>query len=200
MQSKYFSDDQTFSNLRTKVVATFGELPELKPASPDTYFERLIESIVSQQLSVKVSDIIFARFTTELGALTPERILLESPEKLRTIGLSHAKIGYVKNIAQAWNEQLSDYSNWTVLADEEIIEKLVTVKGIGRWTAEMFLLFTMARPDIFSAGDFALRKAVIQTYGMELATPPKEIAIFAKRWSPYRSLASRVLWKSLELK
>jgi len=162
------------------------------------YFLNLIEIITGQQLSTKAAKIIFARFLALYpNAPTPEDILDTSSDILRSIGFSGSKVSYVKNIAQAIiddNIKLSDFDN---LPDEEITSQLLQVKGIGPWSTEMFLIFTLHRPDVFSLGDLGLRTAIKNLYHIS-RDDKKAIAALSENWRPYRSHACRLLWMSLE--
>lgn len=192
--------DPRLVTIHQKVTDQFGELSVLVPAQADEYFGRLAESIISQQLSTKVADVIEARVRTAIGgSWQPELVLQTDSELLRAAGLSYAKVSYVRNIAQAFNDGMIDSVVLGTLRDEEVIAQLVQVKGVGRWTAEMFLIFTLARPDIFSVGDYGLRKAMSLVYGIDIKAKPALFLEIANKWQPNRSLASRILWKSLEL-
>lgn len=166
----------------------------------DNYFLSLTESIISQQLSVKVADVIFARFENLFPEkqVTPEQVLLIDTEKMREVGMSYAKAKYVKAIAQHVLDSPLMFEQFDEMSDEDIIADLIQIKGVGRWTAEMFLMFTMGREDIFSYGDLGLRNAIKKLYGVEEVTPETASAIVSL-WSPYKTYASRYLWKSLEL-
>jgi DNA-3-methyladenine glycosylase II len=174
------------------------------------HFRSLVESIVSQQLSVKASDTIFNRFVdlfVKSGAIktarsfpTPEQVLKMSDAKLRKVGLSGSKVKYIKDLAKKVHQKEVQLHRLHKMSDEEVIEHLVQVKGIGRWTGEMFLMFSLARPDIFSHGDLGLRNAIQKLYGFKKAPTIKQIEKIAQKWSPYKTLASRYLWKSLDLK
>jgi DNA-3-methyladenine glycosylase II len=169
---------------------------------PNNYFLALVESIVSQQLSVKAADTIFARLqglTTD-SELTAELVLAMDPQIMRNAGLSWSKVRYVKNIAEYTLTSDKVFENFPQMSDEEIIAELIKIKGVGRWTAEMFLLFTMGRPDIFSHGDLGLRRAIERLYGFKKEPTSKQIDKIANIWKPYRSIASRYLWKSLEIR
>jgi len=199
MPQSVFSYDPIFAQLEKKVVATFGSI-ELGNGIPHTqYFDRLVESIVSQQLSVKVADVIYGRLTVLAGDIRPEAILAIDHDSLRSVGLSNAKAKYVRNLAEAWNKDISDPVIWHTLTNEDIVTELTKVKGIGRWTAEMFLMFSLSRPDVFSVGDLGLRNAVRRAYNLAEDVKPVEIAKIAENWAPHRTLAARILWKSLEL-
>lgn len=169
------------------------------------HFRTLVESIVSQQLSVKASDTIFKRFqglfTNKTGRTSfpkPEAVLNMSDVKLRGVGLSAQKISYIKDLAVKISSKEVQLHKLQKMSDEEIIAHLVQVKGIGRWTGEMFLMFALQRPDVFSHGDLGLRNAIKNLYGFKKPPTFSQIERIAAKWSPYRTTASRYLWKSLE--
>jgi DNA-3-methyladenine glycosylase II len=166
--------------------------------SNNLFFD-IVDSIVSQQLSTKAAATILKRFLDLFEtkpAPTPEEILQQSDESMRAAGLSFQKIKYVKGLSQAIINKDLDLKNIPNLSDEEIITELTKIKGIGRWTAEMILMFSLHRPDIFSVGDLGLRNAVSKLYGIDRDNL-KGIEKIAVSWSPFRTLASRYLWKSL---
>lgn len=166
------------------------------------YFVSLAESIVSQQLSVKVADTIWRRFVLLFpDARVDAEYVLDIPDqKIRDAGISWQKISYIKDLAKKTNESAILFEQFETMTEEEIITELVKVKGIGRWTAEMFLMFTMGKPDIFSYGDLGLRRAMQKLYKLRKEPSEKRAAEIARKWSPYRTVACRYLWKSLELK
>ncbi|OGY11260.1 MAG: hypothetical protein A3H88_00975 [Candidatus Blackburnbacteria bacterium RIFCSPLOWO2_02_FULL_44_9] len=176
-------------------------LGERTPRSSKFYFEDLVESIVSQQLSGKAASTIYERFKKLLpkGKITAESILKVKGEDIRTCGVSNAKVSYIKDLAQKIKSKEVHLEKLAQMKDGEIIEELTKVKGIGRWTAEMFLMFTLNRPDVFSHGDLGLNSAIKRLYKLENPTK-EEIAAITIKWSPYRTFASRVLWKSLDAK
>ncbi len=179
-----------------KLIKKYGDLTWNKKEI--NLFESLIESIISQQLSIKASDTIFSRFKNLFKAFpTPKEILKTSDEKLRSVGLSGSKAKYIKSLSEFIEKKDLVLENLKNLEDEEVITELTKVKGIGRWTAEMILIFTLRRPDIFSIGDLALRKAVSRLYSVDINDLAK-IKKISLKWIPYRSTASRYLWKSLE--
>lgn len=166
----------------------------------DFLMQELIEHIVSQQLSVKASDIIFTRFVELFpkGEFpTAQEILDIKDEKIRSAGISFSKISYIKSVANAFISDLIDIEKIKKQSDEEVIAELTQIKGIGRWTAEMILIFSLKRPDVFSIGDLGLRNAITKLYSI---TNKKEIEILAETWSPHRSSACWYLWRSLENK
>ena len=158
----------------------------------------LIESIISQQLSVKAADTIFARFVglfPDGEFPTAKEILKMEDEKIRSAGLSFAKVTYVKSVANAFISDLIDIEKIRKQSDEEVVQELTQIKGVGRWTAEMILIFTMKRPDVFSIGDLGLRNAITKLYGI---ADRKEMIRLSENWSPHRSTACWYLWRSLE--
>lgn len=164
-------------------------------------FEDLVDSIVSQQLSIKAAATIFGRVKDLFSGktLTPELILSVKSDQLRACGLSWAKASYVQDLAQKCLDKFVDLDNLGKLSDEEIITHLVAVKGIGRWTAEMLLMFTFERSDIFPVDDLGIQKAMCKLYNLKpTKTLKTRMQKIAKSWIPNRTLACRYLWKSLE--
>lgn len=161
-------------------------------------FEDLVETIISQQLSGKAAETIFNRFKSHFKQTTfptPVQVLAVSPEQLRSLGISTAKAKYIHNVAQAFIDKHIVTENINSMSDEEIITTLTQIKGLGRWSAEMILIFTLNRPDIFSLGDLGLRNAIKNLYGI---TDKEQLLELTATWSPYRSYASWYLWRSLE--
>src|SRR5260221_7893661 len=137
---------------------------KLEILKPDKYFYRLCRSIAFQQLNGKAATTIWDRFENLLsGKVIPETVINIESEKMRACGLSNAKVSYIKNIAHAFAED-ANYLNLDHLSNEEVIELLTKIKGIGKWTAEMFLMFTLGREDIFSMGDYGLKKGFMKVY------------------------------------
>ena len=178
-----------------------GKLEPIKKDKPDNYFCRLCKEIICQQLSDKSGDAIFSRFkkifSNEL--VQPLNILSLPNQKLRGVGMSHAKARYLKHLAEEIVHGDLPIFHLNSMTDQEIISKLTKVKGIGPWTAEMFLMFTLGRDDVFSFGDLGLKKAVIKIYGFKKDPTRKQIEKIISSWSPYKTYASRILWASLEL-
>ncbi len=170
----------------------------LKRRTSDNYFASLCESIISQQLSVKVGDVIFNRFKTLLNKkITPENVLQHSVAQLRSLGISNQKASYILDLSQKiYNHevQLESLENMT---EQQVIDELIRVKGIGQWTAEMFLMFSLGREDVFSTGDLGLKRAIEKLYN--ITNPSKEVLLeMSQKWSPYRTYAARILWHSLD--
>jgi DNA-3-methyladenine glycosylase II len=166
---------------------------------PDLWWA-LVDAIASQQLSVKAAATIVGRVErlgTEELRPSPEAMLAIPDEALRGAGLSRAKVAYVKDLAAKWLDGTLEPDRFATLDDEEIIAHLTQVKGIGRWTAEMVLIFTLGRPDVLPVDDLGLRVAVQRAYGLEERPAREPLTRIAEPWRPYRSLATRYLWKSL---
>jgi DNA-3-methyladenine glycosylase II len=171
------------------------KLPDYnKPEDP---FLALVESIISQQLSIKAADTIFMRFKKLFPKeiITPEKLAKLENDKLRECGISYSKINYIKGIAYAILNKQFDFNSLEKLADEEVIEELIKLKGIGVWTAEMYLMFTLGRPDVFSAGDLGLKNAMIKLYNLNKNPKKEELIEISLNWSPYRTTACRILWR-----
>jgi DNA-3-methyladenine glycosylase II len=176
------------------------KLKERKPHK--RYFEALCVSIINQQLSGKAAATIEKRFIAlfpDKKFPKPAQVLKKSDKVLRTAGLSFQKISYIKSLAGLVEKGKIDFGRFTKLTDEEIIGLLTEVKGIGRWTAEMFLIFCLNRPDVFSHGDLGLRNAVKKWYKLDKDRQTKRYHQLVESWKPHRTAAARYLWKSLEL-
>ena len=176
------------------------ELQSIKPSN--NHFESLASSIISQQLSTKAARTIKQRFVSLFGKKfpTPQQVLERDDEELRRVGLSFSKILYIKNIAQAVEENVINFKKLSVMNDAEIIAELIKIKGVGIWTAEMFLIFSLGRDNIYSYGDLGLKNAVKKIYNLDHKLDSVEFTKLLESWAPYKSMASRILWKSLELK
>jgi DNA-3-methyladenine glycosylase II len=167
-------------------------------------FDTLVRSIVYQQLSGKVASVIFGRLVDaatnggEAGELTPEAILKLKPAKLRKIGLSKQKASYIRDLAERTRGGSVVFENLHGLTDTQVIEHLTAVKGIGVWTAHMFLMFALRRTDVLPTGDLGVRMAIRKAYELAELPKPAEIEALAKGWRPYCSIAAWYLWRSLE--
>src|ERR1700684_723384 len=164
-------------------------------------FHSLAESIVYQQLNGKAALKIFERFAARAGEpLTPERILKLSDEQLRSVGLSKQKSAYLKDLAAKTAAGLLDFTRLPDLTDEEVIQHLTQVKGIGVWTAHMFLMFSLRRPNVLPTGDYGVQVAIRKHYKKRKLPKPKDMERIAKAWAPYRSVACWYMWRSLDIK
>jgi DNA-3-methyladenine glycosylase II len=169
---------------------------EEKPA--DAY-GALLRAIVGQQLSTKAARTIYGRVCNLFGGTTPspEQLLEASEEDLRGAGLSGRKVEYIRDLASHVLSGELELDRLDQLSDEEAIEEIVAVRGLGQWTAEMFLLFHLERPDVLSGGDLGIRKAVQVEYGLDAMPAPQRVLEIGEPWRPHRSLASLYLWESL---
>jgi DNA-3-methyladenine glycosylase II len=167
---------------------------------PGDAYGALLRSIVGQQLSTKAARSIFERLTALFDDRTPTpRELLETdPEKLREVGLSRAKVAYLRDLAEHVEDGELDLERIAELPDEEVAAQLTQIKGLGPWTVDMFLIFHLGRPDVLPVGDLGIRRAVQTAYGLNELPDAAEIRRIAEPWRPHRSLASLYLWRSLD--
>ncbi len=164
-------------------------------------FSSLAEAIVYQQLNGKAAVTIFNRFADLAGRpLTPQRILKLSVEQMRGAGLSKQKLAYLRDLAARTQAGELDFAKLPDLSDDEVIKHLTQVKGIGVWTAHMFLMFALRRPNVLPTGDFGVRMAIKKHYRKRKLPKPEQMEKIAKCWEPYRSVACWYLWKSLDVK
>lgn len=166
------------------------------------YFESLCVAIINQQLSTKAANTIEKRFRALFFTKAfpkPEEILKKSNRQLRKAGLSFQKISYIKSLAKLIEENKINFKKFDRMTDEEIILVLTEVKGIGRWTAEMFLMFCLNRPDVFSHADLGLQNAIKKWYKIDQKIQSKKYHKLVESWKPHRTIAARFLWSSLDL-
>ncbi len=166
---------------------------------PADAYGALLRAIVGQQLSTKAARTIHGRILELFDGSTPapERLLAASEADLRAAGLSGRKVEYIRDLASHVISGELELERLGDLSDDEVIEEIVAVRGLGRWTAEMFLIFHLERPDVISGGDLGIRKAIQIEYGLDEMPTPQEVVERGERWRPHRSLASLYLWESL---
>jgi len=158
-----------------------------------------VKSIVYQQLSGRVANVIFGRLVKAAGGkLTPENVLKLRPGRMRALGLSGQKTAYIRDLARHTRDGRVDFEELLDLPDEAVIERLTEVKGVGVWTAHMFLIFALRRVDVLPWGDLGIRAAIRKAYGLAELPQPAEMETLAARWRPYCTVASWYLWRSLE--
>jgi DNA-3-methyladenine glycosylase II len=170
---------------------------------PPELYGALLRSITGQQLSVKAARAINGRRPARLGgrAPTPVELRADDPDELRAAaGLSRAKVASLRSLAEHVVSGELELDRLAELPDDEVAAKLIAVKGIGRWTADMYLMFTLGRPDVVAVGDQGLRNAVMRAYGLDALPTPEEFTELAEPWRPYRTRACLYLWRSLENK
>ena len=172
----------------------------LEPRRTGTNFEALARAIVYQQLSGKAAGTIHGRFLSlyPRRRLRPAAVLATDEAALRAVGLSRQKIGYVRDLAAKVDANEVPLARLDRLADDEIIERLTRVKGIGRWTVQMFLMFRLGRPDVLPELDLGVQNAIQRAYGLTKRPSPKEVLEIGASWTPFASIASWYLWRSLE--
>jgi len=186
-----------------EVIALVGRLPDARDGRPDRddHYGALVRAIAGQQLSVKAARAIYGRLTARFDGRppTPEEILEDEPEELRAAaGLSRAKVGYLRSLAEHVLSGELELERLDELDDEAAIAELVAVKGLGTWTAHMFLMFHLERPDVLPVGDLGIRRAIQRAYGLGALPDPIAMEKIAEPWRPYRTLACRYLWRSLQ--
>lgn len=163
-----------------------------------TVFHELVKSIVYQQISIKAAETIHNRMIDYIGTddFLPEDLLLYSVDELRTVGLSNQKSGYILNIANFFVENKIEEDDWEKMSDEEIVEKLIGIKGVGEWTIQMILIFQLDRLDILPVKDLAIQQTMVRLYNIksEKSKLLKDMIKKAEPWRPYRSIASLYLW------
>jgi DNA-3-methyladenine glycosylase II len=161
----------------------------------------LVRSIVGQQLSTRSAQAIYGRLTDRFGGRTPTpvEVLEDDPDELRqSVGLSHAKGAYLRSLAEHVLDGSLDLEHLDRLPDEDVIAALTAVRGIGPWSADMFLIFRLGRPDVLPVGDLGIRRAFMLHYGLPELPSAAEMERIAEPWRPYRTLASLYLWRSLQ--
>jgi DNA-3-methyladenine glycosylase II len=161
-------------------------------------FQALARAIVGQQISVKAAQSIWARFEACVGKVKPENVVAKEAQALRACGFSGQKVAYVKDLANRFHTGEVKPRRWNKMDDEAIIEELVAVKGIGRWTAEMFLMFSLVRPNVLPVGDLGLQRAMERSYNNGRALTRERMKKIATPWAPWASVGTWYMWRSLE--
>jgi DNA-3-methyladenine glycosylase II len=209
MARRRASTQRALTHLRTadpvlaEVIERVGPLPDPREGrpDPDDHYGALVRSITGQQLSVLAARAIYGRLTARFDgrAPTPQEILDDEPEELRAAaGLSRAKVGYLRSLAEHVLSGELELDRMDELSDEDVIAELLAVKGLGLWTAQMFLMFHLERPEVLPVGDLGIRRAIERAYGLEELPLPPAMEQIAAPWSPHRTLACRYLWRSLQ--
>ncbi len=185
-----------------ELIDRVGRLPTGREGRPerDDHYGALVRSIIGQQVSVHAARAIYGRLTDRFGGRppSPAQILAEDPEELRqAAGLSRPKAGYLRSLAEHVVSGELELARLEELEDERVIEELVAVKGLGIWTAQMFLMFQLERPDVLPTGDLGIRRAIERAWALAELPAPAEMEALAEPWRPYRTLACRYLWRSL---
>ena len=181
----------------------FGPLDEVlrrRGRRPTEAYGALLRAIVGQQLSTKAAKSIYGRLEEMFDgrAPTPAELLAADPEEVRAVGLSRPKVAYLRDLAEHVEDGRLELDRLADLPDDEVIAQLIAVKGLGEWTAHMFLIFHLGRPDVLPVGDLGIRNAAALAYELEGPPKPAELTELAEAWRPHRSLASLYLWRSLD--
>ena len=161
-------------------------------------FLTLARSIVGQQISVKAAQSVWNRLEIKIKKVTPQNIKKMHSNSLKSVGLSRQKVQYLKNLSDAFNNKKIKIKLWSKMSDEDIIQDLIQIKGIGRWTAEMFLIFNLCREDIFPLDDIGMIKGLCKIYQLNYPINRDKVVKIGNRWKPYRSVATWYLWRSLD--
>lgn len=169
---------------------------KISPIDQNLYFVDLVESIVSQQLSGGAAKTIFGRVKEGVGEITPKNILKVSDEDFRSYGLSRQKLSYIKDLSEKVKEGSLKIELLNKFSDEEVVEELVKVKGVGVWTAQMFLMFSLGRSDVFPLGDLGIKNGMTKLLNKELSIG--QIEKLSLRWKPFRTLAAWYVWANLD--
>ena len=176
------------------------DLEERRRGRPDESYGALVRSITGQQLSVKAARTIYLRLCGLYGDRTPSpaELIATDPDALRAVGLSYQKAAYLRDLAEKVEGGTLDLEHLPSLDDREVSEMLTAVKGLGQWTADMFMMFHLGRPDVLPVGDLGVRKAAELQYGLRKLPSPDRLRRLARPWRPYRTLACVYLWESLD--
>jgi DNA-3-methyladenine glycosylase II len=194
---------RTADPVLAQLIAAVGPLGDARDGRPDRedHYGALVRSITGQQLSVLAARAIYGRLTARFDgrAPTPQEILADDPDELRAAaGLSRAKVSYLRSLAEHVISGELELARLDELPDEEVIAELVAVKGLGLWTAQMFLMFHLERPDVLPVGDLGIRRAIERAYGLDGLPDAATMEEIAEPWRPHRTLACRYLWRSLD--
>lgn len=176
-----------------KLAAVIERVGQIEREVTPDLFAALISSIISQQISNKAAETVWRRFHELAGEVTPQNILAKTVGEIQACGISFRKAGYIWGIAEAAVTRI-DFSKLSDLPDDEIVKRLTALKGVGVWTVEMLLIFSLSRPDVLSYGDLAIRRGMTRLYGLKELTPEKFLR-YKKRYSPYGTVASLYLWE-----
>ena len=172
------------------------EFDDLELVSRGDLFYTLIRSVIGQQISVKAASTVWSRFCERIGDIEPENILTADIEELRSCGLSQRKAEYVIGISESWSDY--DSLEWKEMSDEEIIQELIKLRGVGRWTAEMILIFTMLRPDVFPFGDIGMIRGIEKSYNSGERMSREDLYSISEKWKPWRTVACCYMWRTVD--
>ena len=172
------------------------QFDDLELVSRGDLFYTLIRSVIGQQISVKAASTVWSRFCERIGDIEPDNILSADIEELRSCGLSQRKAEYVTGISESWSDY--DSLEWKEMSDEEIIQELIKLRGVGKWTAEMILIFTMLRPDVFPIGDIGMIRGIEKSYNSGERMSRDELYAISEKWKPWRTVACCFMWRTVD--
>lgn len=199
MKPKYWNKGKSYLSNKDRVLKDIiKKFPNESLILNKNYYHSLINSIIGQQISVSAANTIKLRFFDLNKNINPKNVLEINYNVLKKCGLSRQKISYIKNISIFFRENISFFKKINSFEEREIKEKLISIKGVGDWTADMFLLFSYGSPNIFPKGDLGFVKAISQSYNLKLPITDLRFDNLKKRWSPYNSIATWYLWRSLD--
>ena len=173
------------------------EFEEPRLSSRGDLFATLIKSIVGQQISVIAASAVWSRLFDLVGEVNPESILAKTHEELRQVGLSNRKVEYIVGIAEAWTEGLGEI-DWEQMSDEEVVQELVKLRGVGRWTVQMLLIFALLRQDVFPIDDIGLIRGMEKLYNSGNPLETSELFEISEKWIPYRTMGVWYIWRSID--
>jgi len=173
------------------------EFEEPRLSSRGDLFATLIKSIVGQQISVIAASAVWSRLFDLVGEVNPESILAKTHEELRQVGLSNRKVEYIVGIAEAWTEGLGEI-DWEQMSDEEVVQELVKLRGVGRWTVQMLLIFALLRQDVFPIDDIGLIRGMEKLYNSGKPLETSELNEISEKWIPYRTMGVCYIWRSID--
>jgi DNA-3-methyladenine glycosylase II len=171
--------------------------PEPILTSKGDLFSTLIRSIVGQQISVLAADAVWGRFSQLIAKTTPNQILKQTPQEMKDCGLSNRKVEYIRGIAETWTQEYAGL-DWCAMSDVEVKRKLIALRGVGPWTAEMILMFSLLRPDIFPIDDIGAIRAIENIYNGGEVMSKEELQDQANNWAPWRTVATWFLWRTID--
>ena len=189
---------KTLSSKDNKLSKIIESYPQDFLFSKSDPFFTLAISIVGQQISVKAAQSVWNRLEAKVSKINPKIIAKTHSNTLKSVGLSRQKVSYLKNLAEAFIEKKIKLNMWNKMTDEEIVQDLIQIKGIGRWTVEMFMIFNLCRADIFPLDDIGMIKGLCKLYKISYPVEREKIIKIGKKWKPYRSVATWYLWRSLD--
>lgn len=199
MTPDYWQDACAHLSKRCKVMKKLiKQFPEAQLRTRGDPFQTLARAIVGQQISVKAAQSVWDRTVLVTGKITPKNMLAVTPEQLREAGNSRQKISYMQDLAAHFSDGRIKPRRWHRMADDDVIAELVEVKGIGRWTAEMFLIFYLMRPDVFPVDDIGLIRAIEKFFHDGDRLTKAEVEAYRERWAPWNTVATWYLWRSLD--